>query len=134
MQLLADELSRDEGNKNHMYLDQKGIPTIGIGHNLRDKPISNVAVQQIFNDDISEVIADLNTHIPWYTQLSDARQRVLANMAYNMGIQGLLQWHGMFSALQSGDFESAAQHIEGSLLAKELPVRSARLASQMRAG
>ncbi len=131
---LAGELTLDEGKRNKMYLDSRGIPTIGIGHNLRDVPISDRAVSQIFEDDMAAVLAQLDADIPWYGQLSDARQRVLANMAYNMGIHGLLQFVHMLTALRSGDYEAAAAAMEQSLWARQVPNRAARLAAQMRKG
>lgn len=132
--LLEQELSIDEGKRNKMYSDSMGIPTIGIGHNLRDGAISDRAVSQIFLDDLDAVLAELNTKLPWYLQLSDARQRVLANMAFNVGVPRLLGFHNMLSALQIGDYERAAREMLDSAWARELPARSARLVVLMRQG
>ena len=48
-------------------------------------------------------------------QLSVVRFFVLVNMAFNMGIDGLLEFHEMLSALQQGNYEAAAQAMENSL-------------------
>lgn len=131
---LEAELSVDEGRENKMYLDSLSIPSIGVGHNLRDKPISDAAVSQIFKDDIADTLANLARYIPWYTQLSEARQRVLANMAYNMGIHGLLQFVKMLNAAQAGAFELAAREMESSLWFRQVGARGKRLARMMREG
>ena len=51
---LRRQVIRDEGWRNRMYLDSLGIPSIGVGHNLRDVPISDAAVEQIFADDLTD--------------------------------------------------------------------------------
>jgi len=124
----------DEGKKDKMYLDERGVPTIGIGHNLRDDPISNAAISQIFQDDVNAVIAELDAQIPWYRELSDTRQRVLANMAYNLGIHGLLEFHHMLTAVKASDWKAAGTYMLASNWAKQVPVRANRLARMMLAG
>lgn len=131
---LEAELSLDEGRRNKMYLDSLRVATIGVGHNLRDDSISDAAVTQIFHDDVAEVLADLNKYLPWYTQLSDARQRVLANMCFNMGVHGLLTFNHTLSSLQSGDYEAAALGMEKSLWYGQVGDRAKRLVSMLRAG
>ena len=64
--ILQAQLTVDEGHKNFMYKDTKGIPTIGIGHNL-NKPISDRAVQVIFEDDM----ADAGGHRQGHCQRAD---------------------------------------------------------------
>ena len=89
---------------------------------------------EIFKYDMLTVLAQIDANIPWYTQLSDARQRVLANMAFNMGYHGLAQFQRMLTHVQAGEWEEAAREMESSLWARQVPNRVARLAAQMRAG
>jgi lysozyme len=39
LQKLIAELRRDEGVRYSPYNDTKGIPTVGVGHNLNAKPL-----------------------------------------------------------------------------------------------
>lgn len=130
---LKEELIRDEGIRAKAYLDSKGIPTIGIGHNLQ-KPISSAAIEQIYADDLAEVFTDLNKFLPWWTSLNLVRQRVLANMCFNMGIGTLLEFRNALGAMKAGDWFRASQEMLNSEWAKQVGARADRLAQMMYAG
>ncbi len=129
---LYEQLARDEGKSPRMYLDSRNVPTIGIGHNLRDRPISERAIQTIFEDDLAEVAAEVRARIPVVATLSDARRGVLINMAFNLGVGGLLEFRRMLAALEAGEWERAAEEMKDSLWAEQVGDRAERLAQQMR--
>ena len=130
---LMSDLLRDEGKRNKMYLDSLDIPTIGVGHNLQ-VGISDAAVNQILLDDIAIVLSDMDRIIPWYKQLSETRQRVLANMVFNMGITRLIQFRKFLNALQSDAWDLAAEEMLDSKWAQQVGQRAVRLAKMMRQG
>ena len=130
-ELLMKELGRDEGCRTQMYKDSLGIETIGIGHNLRDRPVSMRAVAVIFEDDLGDVEKDLDTYLSWWRELSEERQRVLANMCFNMGITRLLQFKNTLTSIQTGDYKAAARGMLSSLWARQVGVRAIRLAKMM---
>jgi len=76
----------------------------------------------------------LDQAIPWWRNLCDERQDVLCNMAYNMGVAGLLAFHHALDAMQSGDWELAAAGMLASHWATQVPNRAKRLANQMLTG
>ena len=77
----------------------------------------------------------LDRAIPWWRQLSDERQDVLTDMAYQMGTEGLMRFPHMLRAAQAGDYEAAADEILDSDYAREdAPKRAKRNADQMRSG
>jgi lysozyme len=131
---LTAQLARHEGRRNKMYKDSVGVETIGIGHNLRDRPISDAAVDQIFSDDLAETERELLEHAPWIGDLDDARQGVLLDMAFNLGVAGLLAFHATLAAIQRGDYFTAAAHMMDSVWAKQVGLRAEELAEQMRSG
>ena len=137
---LARRLIRYEGKRNRMYLDSKGIPTIGIGHNLRDKSISDRAVAVIFEDDIGDVEREMERELPWVAALSLPRQAVLYDMAFNMGMgstvekTGLLGFAKMLAALQADQWDDAAKEMLDSDYHKDVGRRAEDLAQQMRSG
>ena len=130
---LQVDLIRDEGKRNEMYTDSVGVPTIGIGHNLNN-PISDHAVHVIFETDIREVLLDLDINLPWYRSMSDARQRAVANMCFNMGIAKLMEFHKALNALKSGAWEVAADEMLASKWAVQVGSRADRLAQMVRQG
>ena len=140
--LLIEELRRDEGFKHTEYLDSEGIPTTGVGHNLRVSPLpdgwtyplSDGQVNALLANDLALDFHDLDEHLGWWRTLTYARQRVLANMCFNMGIHGLLGFKHMLGCITSNDYEGAAEAMLASKWANEVGDRSVRLADMMEAG
>jgi lysozyme len=131
---LLAELERDEGLRLKPYHDSVGKLTIGVGHNLDDKGITEAAARFLLGEDVLEVEAQLDLVLPWWTGLDEVRQRVLANMAFNMGVQGLLQFTNTLTAVREGRYEDAASGMLASLWAKQVGPRAIRLADMMRQG
>ncbi len=131
---LIAQLTRDEGRKPHMYLDSVGVATIGVGHNLRDRGISDRAIDVILEDDLLETERELITGLPWVTELAGTRYGVLVMMAFNLGVPGLLGFHTMLAAAQAGDWEQAAAAMLDSTWSSQVGARATRLALMMRTG
>lgn len=141
---LRAELTRDEDDVPWAYQDSEGYWTIGIGH-LIDKrkggQLSERIRKLVFEEDIARVVADLDRYLPWWRTLSDARQRVLINMTFNLGIgtatpprKGLLAFQSTLAAIKSGNWDRAASGMLNSLWARQVGKRAERLAKMMRDG
>jgi lysozyme len=132
---LADDLKkmliRHEGVRDRLYYDTQGIPTIGCGHNLT-VPISNKAIQQIFEDDVADAYNDCLHAFPWFAELTEPRQWVLINMRFNLGLHRLQGFTKMLKALASEDYDTAANEMLASLWAKQVKSRALELATLMR--
>lgn len=115
-----------------MYQDSLGVPTIGYGHNLRDRPISRRAAEVILDDDMADVAVELRRALPWAERLSEARYGVLLNMAFNLGVAGLLAFRKALAAMEQGDWMIAAAEMLDSKWAEQVGPRAYRLARQMR--
>ncbi len=109
-----------------------------MGHNLKARPLSQRAVEQIFADDLEDIVGELTRrcalfHMPT-PGLSAPRRGVLCNMAYAMGVGGLLAFHHLLDRLAAADYAGAAGEIENSDFGRnpETRDRAARLALQMR--
>lgn len=138
--LLIEELRRDEGVRDSPYLDSEGIKTVGVGHNLEahplelSYPLTNEQVNQILADDLVRVFSGLDRKIGWWRNLSYARQRVLANMAFNLGVDGLLGFRRMILAVDRGHYDQAAREMLNSKWATQVFGRAVRLAKMMAKG
>lgn len=130
---LKKELIRDEGLRLKAYKDSVGVLTIGVGHSL-EQPISEMAALAILEDDISTVEAGLDRTFPWWRDLSEVRQRVVANMAFNLGIVRLMGFKRTIEAMQDGDFALAANEMLESKWSVQVGDRARRLATMMRNG
>lgn len=132
--MLLQDLKRDEGMLLKPYRDTVGKLTIGIGRNLDDVGISENEALSLAKSDIFKVTGGLDVALPWWRTMSEPRQRALANMAFNLGVTGLLGFRKALQALQDGNFNQAAVEFLDSKWAVQVGDRSKRLAEMIREG
>lgn len=131
---LANQLIIDEGAKLKPYKDTVGKLTIGIGRNLDDVGISKAEALMMLDADIDKVCDQLDAVLPWWKSMTDRRQEVLANMAFNLGINKLLGFVNTLRMMHAGDYKGAADGMLNSTWAKQVGARAERLAQMMREG
>lgn len=133
----VDQIKRHEGLVLHAYKDSLGYLTIGYGR-LVDKAkhggISEAEAEYLLQNDVSSVLSVLHRNITFFDSLCIPRQAVLLNMAFQMGITGLLKFKKTLSLIEMGDFDGAADNMLKSLWAKQTPNRANEMAEQMRTG
>lgn len=130
---LVDQLRRDEGVRNKVYNDSRGIPTIGVGRDLRDVGLTDEEVDHLLLNDIGRVRAQLAQFV-WYTELDGVRQGAIENMAFNLGVNGLLHFPHFLAALARQDWTTAAAEMANSVWAQEVGDRATRLEQQIATG
>jgi len=134
---LVTQLRRDEGEVLHAYEDHLGFLTIGIGR-LIDKRkgggISSEEAAYLLNNDIDSRIKALERALSWFSRLDDARKGVLVNMAFQLGIDGLLAFKNTLKEVEAGNYSKASEMMLMSKWATQTPERAQRLAKQMRTG
>jgi lysozyme len=112
-----------------------GNPTIGYGRLIdRRKGINDEEAQMLFNNDILSVIRDLDKVLPWWRQMNAVRQRVLANMCFNLGIKKLVMFMNTLRAMREERYHDAADGMLKSLWAEQVGDRARRLSTMMRTG
>ena len=160
-----DQLKRDEGFRAAVYNDSVGVKTIGYGFNLErsgaqaalDEAGINKSVADLKSgratltepealklmkteygkfEGVAQRYVDTGKPGTW-EGLSRDRQRVLTNMAYNMGEGGLGQFVKTRKHIQDGDFTRAAEEMlsgaDGgpSLWSTQVGDRATRLSARM---
>jgi lysozyme len=109
--------------------------TIGVGRNLTDRGLSDDEIEYLLTNDVVLVLQVLDARIPWWKGLDEVRSRVLADMAFNLGPDNLVnRWPVFLSQVQRGDFEAAAENMRQQPWYGEVGVRGVRLVSMMRTG
>lgn len=131
--ILIKNLIADEGLRLKPYTDTVGKLTIGVGRNLDDEGITAQEALYLLNNDIQRIEKVL-APLPNFSQLSEPRQRVITEMAFNIGFQGVMEFKEMWKAIQDQDWDDAANAMLDSLWAKEVGQRATRLATAMRTG
>jgi lysozyme len=130
---IEEQLILHEGMKLKPYRCPAGKLTIGVGRNLEDKGLSKQEALFLLRRDIAEVTNELRKY-PWFETLDMVRQKVLIDMAFNLGINGLLSFKKMLSYLKAGDYEKAADEMVNSRWYGQVGDRSKRLVKMMRTG
>jgi len=131
---LDELLIYHEGLRLKPYMDSGNTLTIGVGRNLDELGISKEEAMILLHNDIIRVSNELDEHLPWWRSLSDTRQKVLISMAFNLGISKFLSFQQMLSALESGDYSAAAEHMLSSKWASQVRNRAMELAYLMENG
>jgi len=149
---LYNMIERHEGKRNKVYLDTKGIPTIGIGFNLQradaSQKLNDIGVnlnnilngeiltdQQIyslFKDDIDTAISDAIIFIPSFNKQPELVKNIVVDMAFNLGLNKLLKFKDFRAALESNNYQEAANEMIDSEWYGQVGNRSKELVNIMR--
>jgi lysozyme len=145
---LANMLILHEGMKLNVYDDAtgqdltqgdtaQGHPTIGVGRNIAGDGlgISEEEARFMLLNDLERIENEAKTWPP-YANLDGARQAVLLDMLFNMGMTRFnpKKWPKMFLAITEQNWEEAANQMRSSVWARQVKSRSERLAKMMEFG
>lgn len=134
MESLRDRIARHEGFRPKPYNDSRGFLTIGYGRCLDTNGISQDEGLYLLDDDIGYATRQLIASLPWAEQMDDVRRGVLIEMAFQLGLGGLLQFKHMLAAAQQSIWDRAADEMLSSSWAQQTPDRAQELANLMRNG
>jgi len=141
-ELFKKELIRDEGIRREPYYDTEGHLTVGIGFNLDAHklpdgvtyPLSDAEIDQLYQITADEVLGGISNYFPWWNDLDDVRQRVIANMVFNMGVNGVALFKNTIAYIKAGEYEKAASNMRKSKWFKQVKGRAVRLCKAMESG
>lgn len=131
---MVAQLRLHEGERLKPYRCTSGKLTIGVGRNLDDRGITSDESSYLLNNDIDAHWAELIQHLPWIEKLDEIRQRVMLDMAFNLGIFGLLTFHRTLGHIKSGNYALASSAMLESKWATQVGQRAKRLATMMKTG
>ena len=140
---LREELEEDEGCMYVLYLDHLKLKTCGVGHLVRaddpefdmdvGDPVSEERVAELFEKDIGWTISDCQKLVPDFDMLPTECRLILANMMFNMGLSRMSRFLRLLAAVEERRWEKAADEMLDSKWATQVPARSGRLVTRMRA-
>ncbi len=126
------QLVIDEGLRLKPYRCPAGRLTIGVGRNLDDRGVSEAEALLLLGDDVDECWKRLSSALPWLPGAPEPVQEALVNMAFNLGVSGLLGFRSTLAALATHDYTAAAQDMLESKWAGQVGARARRLADMVR--
>lgn len=134
---LIEQLNRDEGRKRFAYQDHLGFWTIGAGILIDERKgggLDDEEIDYLLARRIEKARAALAKRLPWFDKLDRVRQDGLVNMAYQLGVDGVLGFPKMLGALRAQRWFEAEHQALDSLWAKQTPERARRIARQFATG
>lgn len=145
-------IMKHEGVRASPYKDSLGVPTIGVGFNMTRADararlsqvglkswappihLSDSQIQQLLALDLADCAGDIKDVIHGFDLLSDNRKCVLIDLRFNLGPMRFRAFAHMISAVNSNDFDEAANQMLASIWSTQVGNRAVEDAEMMRNG
>ena len=128
------------GDRVFPYRDRggKGKLTIGYGRNIKDNGITRLEAEYLLENDVFRSELEARRAFPWIATLAPARQVVIVELVFAMGIPRVQGFRKMLGALAAGDMAGASRELLDSDWAREVGTgtdrRAGMLAAMLRSG
>lgn len=139
---IKEDLIKHEGYKDEIYLCSEGVPTFGIGHAIKEDdpeytwpvgtPIEKDRIDSAFKADVEDAINDVEILFGDLSNYPDQCNRVLVNMAFNLGRNRLGKFKNMIKAVTENNYSEAANQMVDSVWYNQVGNRSVELENWMR--
>ena len=139
---LLSTIARQEGFKPDCYRDSEGYWTIGIGclvtkedcsletaRSLCGAPWTYALAEQRMSAKVAEIEAALSARLPYFDSLPEFVRWGLTDMAYQLGVRGVLMFQHMLDAIEAGNYAQAEADALNSLWAHQTPNRAKEVAA-----
>ncbi len=133
---LLAQLRVDEGCKLYAYADTLGFLTIGYGRLIDRKKggqISQAEAEFLLGNDINRTEQELSQYA-WFSAQDSVRQAAITNMAFNLGVAGLLHFPHFLGYMQVKDYSNAIKQIANTPWHQEAGVRADRIIKLIETG
>ena len=133
---LLENIKAHEGFRDHIYKDSVGKPTVGYGFLVaalspdelklnggKAEPMSREVAEKILNLKVSKLKKRLFQCLPWLQSKPQNVQDTLIEMAYQLGLAGLMGFRHTLGCIEAGDYAQAARNLRTSLLYRQTPRR-----------
>lgn len=141
-EIIKEDLIKHEGYKDEIYLCPEGLPTFGIGHMIVEAdpeyawpvgtPIEKDRIDSAFDADVGIAVQDCCALFLNFDSQPAQVQRVLVNMAFNLGRNRLGRFKNMIRAVNEGNYAKAADEMVDSRWYNQVGNRSIELENWMR--
>lgn len=133
---LLQQLKTDEGCVLRPYTDSLGFMTIGYGRMidpLKGGKISADEAAYLLANDVKAVVAEL-TPFAWFHEQDSVRQAALGNMAFNLGLTGLLHFPRFLGSMQIKDYPGAVSELANTPWRRQVGARADRIIQLIETG
>ncbi|WP_298054208.1 glycoside hydrolase family protein [uncultured Campylobacter sp.] len=133
---LLENIKAHEGFRDHIYKDSLGKATIGYGFLVaalspdelklnggKAEPMSREVAYKILNLKLKKLQKRLFQCLRWLADKPQNVQDTLIEMAYQLGLAGLMGFRHTLGCIEAGDYAQAARNLKASLLYRQTPKR-----------
>ena len=152
---LTELLIKHEGCELEVYQDTKGLDTIGVGRcletrgltrteceylkispdnfiqELKQRGITQSEAEYLLSNDIDYFIKQITKRLDFFPALPETAKIVLLDMAFNMGIDGLLKFVHTLENIEHGRYIAASQEMLNSKWKNQVGQRAYDLANML---
>ena len=124
---VVSDLKEDEGFVSCAYEDHLGFLTIGYGTLIDRRKgggITQDEATMLLRNRLTAILGRLDKLRPGWRTLKGRAPDAIANMAYQLGADGVHAFSDMWAALFRGDYKAAAKEALDSKWAKQTPDRA----------
>jgi len=132
MKDLLESIKHHEGFVEHVYDDSLGIPTIGYGFAIKDLVLEEDLCDEILLRKLRILGRSVMGKFPFFDSLPSDCKSVLMEMCYQLGVTGVSKFKKALKAMESGDWEKAADEMLDSKWAKQTPGRAKEMSDIIR--
>jgi len=142
IEVVKEDLVRHEGYVAEIYLDTEQLPTFGIGHLVTEDdmehgwpvgtPVTDERILDVFHKDCDVAYSDACALVLNFAGQAPDAQRVLVNMAFNLGRNRLSKFKKMLKAVNEGKYLVAANEMIDSKWYSQVGNRSKELVDIMK--
>jgi len=131
-----------EGVRTKPYKDSLGLWTVGVGHLIGDgkslppewdRELSMKEVDELFAKDYMHH-KEMATKTPGWDKANETGQAAMIDLAFNMGGAWYKKWPTTAKALESGDFNKAADGLKDSKWYTQVKGRAVKIVEMIRNG
>src|SRR5262245_4348221 len=136
-----------EGRRVTAYLDSRGIPTVGVGFNLRRSDakgktaalgvsydalcrgavsLTDQQIDALLDADIAAAMADARHIVHGFDVLPPDVQMVIVDMIFNLGIAGFAAFKKMIAAVECADWSTVASEMRDSMRYHQVGLRASQ--------
>lgn len=102
---IQDLIIKHEGKRNKLYKCSEGKWTIGIGHNIEDRGLSDNIVDFIFLEDFSDAYTAAHRTFNRFNFMPRQAQIVFINMSFQLGETKLKGFKNMIANANKADWD-----------------------------
>ena len=125
---LLEDIKFEEGFKGEPYTCSEGFLTVGYGTKF---PLDKKEAEMLLEYRLNKMKQELNSSL-YYLNIDKDAWDILYNMAYQMGVSGVLKFKNMIKALEEQDYLQASAEMMESRWFIQTPHRAKRLADRMK--